>query len=44
MREQDQRTKAMTKVVEGMETKFYVPPIFDVYTIKEMKMEVQTKT
>lgn len=44
MRQREQSTKMMVKFIEGGEQKFYMPPIFDVCTIKEMKMDAQNKT
>jgi len=41
MRQREQSTKMMVKFIEGGEQKFYMPPIFDVCTIKEMKMDAQ---
>ena len=40
----DAKTKVMTKFIDGGEDKIYMPPIIDVYTIKEMKMNTQHKT
>ena len=34
----------MTKFLEGHESTFYMPPIFDVYSVKEMKIEEANKT
>lgn len=34
----------MCKFIEGGESQIYMPPIFDIYTIKEMKMEAAMKT
>lgn len=33
----DAKNGVKTKFIEGGETKIYMPPIIDVYTIKEMK-------
>ena len=34
----------MTKMLDGHDYNVYMPPIFDVYTVKEMKMEEANKT
>jgi hypothetical protein len=34
----------MTKHIDGAETQFYMPPIFNVITIKELKMDAAKKT
>lgn len=39
MRQLDKANKSMTKILEGHESNMYMPPIFDVYSVKEMKIE-----
>ena len=44
MREKDAKTQTMTKFIEGAETEIFMPPIMDVCTIKEMKLNAAQKT
>jgi GTPase SAR1 family protein len=44
MRLLDKQNNSMTKILEGYESTFYMPPIFDVYSVKEMKLEEANKT
>lgn len=34
----------MTKMIEGQDCQYFIPPIFDVTSIKEVKLEEANKT